>query len=92
MGQGQTLPPGAAEFEIRGADGAEQHAANGHVAMTLYPDGPSRMRKRNAIKHACTPRARRIQWLYAELDGVRCYVNDDGGMVHIVLTKRDLYP
>ena len=80
------------EFEIRGDDGAEQHATNGRVALTLHPDGASRMRKRNAIKHACTPRARKVQWLYGELDGVRCYVTDDGGMVSIVMTKQDMYP
>ncbi len=81
------------EFSIAGADGEEQHATNGRVALTIYPDvSGSKLRKRNAIKHACTPRARREQWLYAELDGVRCYVKDEGARVHIVVTKQDLYP
>jgi hypothetical protein len=83
-----------AEFTIHGADGAEQHAGNGRAALTVRPDGAasSRLRKRNAIKNAGTPHARRVQWVFAELDGVRCYVNDDGAMVHVVMTRRDLYP
>lgn len=79
-------------FDIVGADGAEQHAGNGRVRLTLHPDGPSRLRTRNAIKNACTAQARKVQWLYGELDGVRCYVHDDGNLVSIVMTKRDLYP
>ena len=83
----------AAEFSIAGTDGQEQHATNGHVTVTLRPDGPaSRLRKRNAIKNACTPWVRREQWLYGELDGVRCYIRDEAGQVHIVMTKQDLYP
>ena len=82
-----------AEFEILGADGEEQHASNGRVTLTLHPDGPgAKLRKRNAIKHAGTPRARHEQWLYGELDGVRCYVKDIAGRTHIVMTKQDLYP
>ncbi|MCH8999488.1 MAG: hypothetical protein IID48_14670 [Proteobacteria bacterium] len=82
----------APEFEIVGADGAEQHGSNGRVTLTVYPDGQSRLRKRNAIKNACTARARKVQWLYGELDGVRAYLHDDGRNVHVILTKRDLYP
>ncbi len=82
-----------AEFTIAGQDGEEQHATNGRVAFTLMPDTlGAKLRKRNAIKNACTPRARREQWLYGELDGVRCYVKDEGAQVHIVMTKQDLYP
>ena len=88
-------PEGAArapEFEITGADGAEQHGSNGRVTLTVFPDGPSRLRKRNAIKNACTAQAHKVQWLYGELDGVRAYLHDDGRNVHVILTKRDLYP
>lgn len=80
------------EFEIAGSDGEVQHATNGHVGVTVFPDGVSRVRKRNAIKNACTPEAHKVQWLYAELDGVRAYVRDDGGRVSVVLTRQDLYP
>ncbi len=82
----------APEFEITGADGAEQHGSNGRVTLTVFPDGPSRLRKRNAIKNACTAHAHKVQWLYGELDGVRAYLHDDGRAVHVILTKRDLYP
>ncbi len=82
----------AAEFEITGVDGAEQHGSNGRVTLTVFPDGKSRLRKRNAIKNACTNHARKVQWLYGELDGVRAYLHDDGRNVHVILTKRDLYP
>jgi len=77
------------EFEIEGKDGAVQTATNGRVGVTVYPDGKSRMRKRNGIKW---PGGRKVQWLYAELDGVRAYVKDDGEKVNVVLTKQDLYP
>ena len=80
-------------FRILGADGEEQHATNGRVSLTLQAGGAAgRLRKRNAIKKACTPQARREQWLYGELEGVRCYVRDEDGKVHIVMTKQDLYP
>ena len=82
----------APEFEITGVDGVEQHGSNGRVTLTVFPDGPSRLRKRNAIKNACTAEARKVQWLYGELDGVRAYLHDDGHNVHVILTKRDLYP
>ncbi len=83
----------AGEFTIVGADGEEQHATNDRLSVTLRPDGAqARLRKRNAIKNACTPWARREQWLYGELDGVRCYVREEAGQVHIVITKQDLYP
>jgi hypothetical protein len=80
------------DFEIEGTDGEVQHGSNGRVGVTVYPDGRSRMRKRNAIKHAGTPAACKAQWLYAELDGVRTYLKDDGERVSVVVTKRDLYP
>ncbi|MFQ5954719.1 MAG: hypothetical protein ACE5JZ_06630 [Kiloniellales bacterium] len=80
------------EFEIEGADGEVQTASNGRVGVTVYPDGRSRMRKRNAIKNAGTPQAYKVQWLYAELDGVRVYVRTEGENVSVIVTKQDLYP
>ena len=86
------MPGPITAFEIEGADDAVQHASNGRVGVTVYPDGASRMRRRSAIKRAGSPRAARVEWLYAELDGVRAYVKDDGAAVHVVVTRRDLYP
>ena len=93
------------EFEIEGRDGEVQTGANGRVGLTVYPDEitsdradelaalgysrGSKMRKRNGIKW---PGGRKVQWLYAELDGVRCYVKDIGEEISVVLTKKDLYP
>jgi hypothetical protein len=87
------IPMNSFEFEIDGQDGAKQIGSNGRVALTLYPDHKnSRMRKRNAIKKACSPKAYKVQWLYGELDGVRCYVRTEDDFVSIVMTKQDLYP
>ncbi len=79
----------AHEFEIEGKDGEVQTGTNGRVGLTVYPDGKSRMRKRNGIKW---PGGRKVQWLYAELDGVRVYVKDVGAEISVVLTRQDLYP
>lgn len=81
-----------ATFVIQGRDGEVQHAANGVAGITVIPDGASKLRKRNAIKNAGTPQSHLVQWVYGELDGVRCYVKEDAGLVSVVLTKQDLYP
>ncbi len=87
---GPAPPP--AEFEISGADGAEQHGSNGRVTLTVFPVVISRLRKRISIMLSVTSAAHRVQGLYGELDGVRAYLHDDGRAVHVILTKRDLYP
>lgn len=86
------VPSRPADFRIEGRDGGEVHASNGRVGLTVLADGPTKVRKRNAIKNACSDRAERVQWVYGELDGVRVYVQDLGQSVHIVLSKQDLYP
>jgi len=80
-----------AEFEIR-RDGAEQHAAASGIGVSLLGDGAGRLFKRNAIKRAGTPQARKVQWLVAELDGVFAYVHAEAGRVSVVVTRRELYP
>lgn len=80
-----------ADFEIR-RDGAEQHAAAAGIAVSLLGDGAGRLFKRNAIKRAGTPRAQRVQWLVAELDGVFTYVRAEAGRLSVVVTRRELYP
>lgn len=80
------------DFVITGGDGQTQIGSNGRVAITLAPDGVSFMRKRIGLKAACSPQARRVEWLFAELDGVRCYVRDTGDVVHLFMTREDLYP
>ncbi len=67
------------EFEIEGVDGEMQTASNGIVSCTLYPsDSVTKMRKRNFIKRAGSPQVHKIQWLYAEIDGIRLYVDPTG--------------
>lgn len=78
-------------FEIR-RDGAEQHAAAAGIAVSLLGDGEGRLFKRNAIKQACTPQARKVQWLVAELDGVFTYIHAEAGTVSVVVSRRELYP
>lgn len=73
------------EFEIQG-----QHASNGTISMSVDADG--RLFKRNAIKNAMSPDARKEQWLVGELDGVRCYVQHTATGASLVLTRNDLYP
>ena len=82
----------APPFEITAGDDGAWHGSNGRVAVSVHPDGVCQMKKRNAIKGVGTATPRWVQWLWAELDGVRVYVNDDGGHVAIVMTKKDLYP
>ena len=89
---GQIFGPGPQEFAITGEQGDELHASNGRVGVSVFPDGETRMVKRNAIKDACTANARKVQWLVAELTGVKVYVADDGSTVNVVLTEQDLYP
>jgi len=82
----------AGEFRIEGEQGGELHASNGRVGLSVFADGETRLVKRNAIKRAGTPEVRKVQWLLAELDGVRAYLADDGTTVNVVLTRQDLYP
>ena len=39
-----------------------------------------------------TPAVQVTTWLVGDIDGVKCYVKQDGLRLHIVLTKQDLYP
>lgn len=83
------------DFHIEGKDGETQIATNGKVALTVYPDGPSRIRKRRAFKGVGGPNSHEVQWLFGELKSgkpVRCYVKEDGDFIHIILTDQDIYP
>lgn len=62
-------------------------ASNGQAHM-VCPDAAGRLFLRRAIKGVGSPQTRRVEWVVAELDGVRAYF--DGTTV--VLTKRDLRP
>ena len=86
------VPPLPNEFEIQGDQGGELHGSNGSVGVSVFCDGKTAMFKRNAIKGAGSPTARKVQWLVAELDDVRAYVQVEGERTSVVLTKQDLWP
>lgn len=104
--EAHAIAPLSNEFEIEiGTPDRPWHASNGRVGLTVLPDPhsvPSRKRlpdgrpvlihKSNAIKHACTPRAHKVQWAVGELNGVKVYVQDLNGQVNIVVTMKDLNP
>jgi hypothetical protein len=68
-------------------DGTIHAVLKGRV-ISVLPDGASKVFRRRAIKGVGSPKARQVEWIVAELDGVRVYVQGD----HIVMTKRDLNP
>jgi hypothetical protein len=75
-------------FDIVAESDGGWRAASPHFRLRLLPDGAARMFRRRAIKAAGTPAARAVEWLVAELDGVRLYV--DGS--ELVMTRRELQP
>ena len=62
------------------------HGTNGKVAMSVRNGG--RLFKRKAIKGVGSPAARKVEWLVAELNGVRVYVCDNA----IIVSTDDLNP
>ncbi len=81
--------PGPPVPEIGTGPNGETVGVNGLVQVTLLKDEGRRMFKRRAIKkNLRTGAAERVEWLVAELDGVRVYVNGD----RILLTRREVMP
>lgn len=69
------------------ADGA-RHAVSPELAITVLPDGESKMFHRNAIKkNSATGETVHLRALVAELNGVRVYIMDG----HMIITTQDLY-
>lgn len=90
-------------FAIEGEDGGAMTASNGRVGVSLLPDGKTRMRRAcfqrasvSASKVGGHLPARRIEWLYAEIDGIRAYVFDDGrpddGHANVIVTRNAAPP
>jgi hypothetical protein len=79
-----------APFEIAaGEAGAARVASNGVATLTLQSaSDTARLFRRRAVKGAGSDQAQAIEWIVAELDGVRVYF--DG--VHVVVTREDLNP
>lgn len=76
------------------------HATNGAVSMSVLPEraqpnsalSQAKLFKRCAMKNAMTPAMQLTTWLVGELDGVKCYVKEDGLRLHIIVTRQELYP
>lgn len=81
--------PGPPVPGIGAGPAGETVGNNGLVRLTLLADEGGRMFKRRAIKKDLrSGAAHRVEWLVAELDGVRVYVNGD----QILMTRRDVLP
>ena len=62
---------------------------DGAVALTVLPDGESKVFMRNGIeKNLKTGVTTKKRWLVGELNGVRCYVQG----TNIIMTTQDKYP
>jgi hypothetical protein len=77
------------------------HATNGEIGMTVLPDklslnrsaSTTKLFKRCALKNAMTLAVQQVTWLVGEIDGVKCYVKQEpSGMLHIVMTRQEMYP
>ena len=66
-------------------------AAGMRVGMTMQA-GESRIFKRRAMRPFAQGGSRQECMLVGELDGVRTYVVERDGQVHIVITREDLMP
>jgi hypothetical protein len=82
------------------SDATGHHAHNAGVVMSVLPElnqpnsalSEARLFKRCAMKNAMTPAVEVVTWLVGEIDGVKCYVKNDGLMIHIIMTRQELYP
>lgn len=63
-----------------------ERADNGALRLGVLDGG--RIFRRRAVKGVGGPSPRPVEWLVAELDGVRVYVCGD----QVVVTRRDIYP
>lgn len=73
-------------FEIT-RDGDAQIATNGQQSLSLL-DAAGRVFRRRAFKGVGTDKTQRVEWVVAELNGVRVYF--DG--VNVIVTTQDLTP
>lgn len=77
-----------ADFQISQDPDGARHAVSPELAVTVLPDGESKIFHRNAIKkNSATGETTHLRALVAELNGVRVYIM--GG--HIIVTTQDMY-
>lgn len=81
----QAAPP---PFEIAEA-GESRVATNGHSTLQIHAPEGGRVFRRRAVKlNKASGQQTRVEWIVAELAGVRVYF--DG--TNVVVTRRDLMP
>ena len=64
-----------------------QVATNGKTTFTLM-DEAGRVFRRRAVRGAGTENAKRVEWVVAELNGVRVYFDGE----NVVVTTQDITP
>lgn len=77
--------------EITTDENGNSHGTDGQFTVSLLRDpmaDEARMFKRRAIKQAGSADAVEVNWLVAELNGVRVYQNGAA----VIVTTQDLYP
>lgn len=79
---------------VHGAFAAERTTQDRHVlgelaVLTVKPDGRTACRVDNGIKW---PGGRRVSVYVGEIDGVRAYVHEREGRIHVVMTRGEIKP
>ena len=67
----------------------ERHIIGDLVDLTVHPNGKTCCRVDNGIKW---PGGRKVSIYVGEIDGVRAYVHERDGKVHVILTRGEIKP
>ena len=67
----------------------ERHVIGDLAVLTVRPDGRTACRVDNGVKW---PGGRKVSIFVGEIDGVRAYVHERGGRIHVILTRGEIKP
>jgi len=67
----------------------DRHVIGDLAVLTVKPDGATLCRVDNGIKW---PGGRKVSIYVGEIDGVRAYVHEREGKVHVILTRGEIKP
>lgn len=67
----------------------DRHVVGELAVLTVKPDGKTACRVDNGIKW---PGGRKVSLYIGEIDGVRAYVHERVGKVHVLLTRETVKP
>lgn len=76
----------------------ERHVIAERVVLTVYPDGRTACFARSGHKfpiggdHGRVVPPRKVTMFVGEIDGVRAYVCERNGKMHVILTRQSLEP